>query len=89
MAKGTATPLFNHDGTNTPLPLSMPRGTKFSTTIDGVTYPMFASDTTTINYNTTDGWLFSNIKIEQGTLASIIIHIKIIISNHILFLLQM
>ena len=71
MAKGTATPFFNHDGTNTPLPLSMPRGTKFSTTIDGVTYPMFASDTTTINYNTTDGWLFSNIKIEQGTLASI------------------
>ena len=71
MAKGTATPLWNHDGTNTPLPLSMPRGTKFSTTIDGVTYPMFASDTTTINYNETDGWKFSNIKIEQGTLASI------------------
>ena len=71
MAKGTATPLWNHDGTNTPLPLSMVRGTKFSTTIDGVTYPMFASDTTTINYNETDGWKFSNIKIEQGTLASI------------------
>ena len=71
LAKGTATPFFNHDGTNTPLPLSMQRGTKFATTIDGVTYPMFASDTTTINYNTTDGWLFSNIKIEQGTLASI------------------
>ena len=71
MAKGTATPLFNHDGTNTPLPLSMARGTKFSTTIDGVTYPMFASDTTTINYNDTDGWKFSNIKIEQGTLSSI------------------
>ena len=71
MAKGTATPFWNHDGSNVPLPLTMPRGTKFSTTIDGVTYPMFASDTTTINYNTTDGWLFSNIKIEQGTLASI------------------
>lgn len=71
MAKGTATPFWNHDGTNTPLPLSMLRGTKFSTTIDGVTYPMFASDTTTINYNSTDGWKFSNIKIEQGTLASI------------------
>ncbi len=71
LAKGTATPFWNHDGTNTPLPLSMPRGTKFSTSIDGVTYPMFASDTTTINYNTTDGWLFSNIKIEQGTLSSI------------------
>ena len=71
MAKGTETPFWNHDGTNTPLPLSMARGTKFSTTIDGVTYPMFASDTTTINYNTTDGWLFSNIKIEQGTLSSI------------------
>ncbi len=71
MAKGTATPFWNHDGNNTPLPLSMPRGTKFSTTIDGVLYPMFASDTTTINYNTTDGWLFSNVKLEQGTLASI------------------
>ena len=71
MAKGTATPLWNHDGSNTPLPLTMTRGTKFSTSIDGVTYPMFASDTTTINYNETDGWKFSNIKIEQGTLASI------------------
>ena len=71
MAKGTATPFWNHDGTNTPLPLTMTRGTKFSTSIDGVTYPMFASDTTTINYNETDGWKFSNIKIEQGTLASI------------------
>ena len=65
----TATPLWNHDGTNTPLPLSMSRGTKFSTTIDGVTYPMFASDTTTINFDS--GWNFSNIKLEQGTLASI------------------
>ena len=71
MAKGTATPFWNHDGSNTPLPLTMTRGTKFSTSIDGVTYPMFASDTTTINYNETDGWKFSNIKIEQGTLASI------------------
>lgn len=71
MAKGTATPFWNHDGNNVPLPLTMTRGTKFSTTIDGVTYPMFASDTTTINYNSTDGWKFSNIKIEQGTLASI------------------
>ena len=65
----TATPLWNHDGTNTPLPLSMSRGTKFSTTIDGVTYPMFASDTTTINFDS--GWNFSNIKLEQGTLSSI------------------
>ena len=71
MAKGTATPFWNHDGSNTPLPLTMTRGTKFSTSIDGVTYPMFASDTTTINYNETDGWKFSNIKIEQGTLANI------------------
>ena len=71
MAKGTATPLWNHDGSNVPLPLSMARGTKFSTSIDGVTYPMFASDTTTINYNETDGWKFSNIKIEQGTLTDI------------------
>lgn len=71
MAKGTATPFWNHDGTNTPLPLTMTRGTKFSTSIDGVTYPMFASDTTTINYNETDGWKFSNIKIEQGTLSNI------------------
>ena len=78
MAKGTATPLWNHDGSNVPLPLSMARGTKFSTSIDGVTYPMFASDTTTINYNETDGWKFSNIKIEQGTLTDItlsLIHI--------------
>ena len=71
MAKGNATPFWNHDGTNTPLPLTLTRGTKFSTSIDGVTYPMFASDTTTINYNSTDGWKFSNIKIEQGTLSNI------------------
>ena len=71
MAKGTATPFWNHDGNNTPLPLSIQRGTKFSTTIDGVTYPMFNSVTQTINYNSTDGWKFSNLKIEQGTLASI------------------
>ena len=71
MATGSATPLWNHDGSNIPLPLSIPRGTKFATTIDGVTYPMFNSTTQTINYNTTDGWKFSNLKIEQGTLASI------------------
>jgi hypothetical protein len=71
MAKGNATPFWNHDGTNTPLPLTMTRGTAFNTTIDGVNYPMFASDTTTINYDATNGWKFSNIKIEQGTLSSI------------------
>ena len=65
----TATPLYNHDGTNTPLPLTMPRGTAFKTTVDGVDYPMFASDTSTISFN--NGWLFSNIGIEQGTLTSI------------------
>ena len=71
MAKGVATPLWNHDGSNTPLPLSMPRGTKFSTTIDSVLYPMFNSVTLTINYDATDGWKFSNIKLEQGTLSTI------------------
>ena len=71
MAKGVATPFWNHDGSNTPLPLSMPRGTKFSTTIDSVLYPMFNSVTQTINYDATDGWKFSNIKLEQGTLLSI------------------
>ena len=67
----TATPLWNHDGSNIPLPLSMPRGTKFQTTIDGVTYPMFCSATHTINFDASTGWKFSNLKIEQGTLASI------------------
>jgi hypothetical protein len=71
MAKGVATPFWNHDGSNTPLPLSMPRGTKFSTTIDSVLYPMFNSVTQTINYDATDGWKFSNIKLEQGTLSTI------------------
>ena len=71
MAKGNATPFWNHDGTNTPLPLSIQRGTKFSTTIDGITYPMFNSTTQTINYNTTDGWKFSNLYLEQGTLSNI------------------
>ena len=71
MAKGVATPFWNHDGSNTPLPLSMPRGTKCSTTIDSVLYPMFNSTTQTINYDATDGWKFSNIKLEQGTLLSI------------------
>ena len=71
MAKGNATPFWNHDGTNTPLPLSIQRGIKFSTTIDGITYPMFNSTTQTINYNTTDGWKFSNLYLEQGTLSNI------------------
>jgi len=65
----TATPLWNHDGTNTPLPLTMERGTAFKTTIDGVDFPMFASDTSTISFN--NGWNFSNIAIEQGTLTSV------------------
>ena len=64
----TATPLFNHDGSNVALPLTMPRGTKFSTNIDGITYPMFASVTSTINF--ASGWNFSNIAIEQGILTN-------------------
>ena len=65
----TQTPLWNHDANNDPLPLTMERGTKFSTSIDGVTYPMFASVTSTINFDS--GWNFSNISIEQGTLTDI------------------
>jgi len=65
------TPLWNHDGSNNPLPLSMSRGTKFQTQIDGITYPMFSSSTATINFDATNGWLFSNVGIEQGTLAEI------------------
>jgi len=65
----TATPLWNHDSDNSPLPLTMQRGTKFQTTIDGVTYPMFSSTTTTINF--ASGWNFSNLSIEQGTLNEI------------------
>jgi hypothetical protein len=65
----TATPLWNHDSDNNPLPLTMQRGTKFQTTIDGVTYPMFSSTTTTINFDS--GWNFSNLSIEQGTLNEI------------------
>ena len=71
MSKGNATPFWNHDAQNVPLPLTIPRGTKFSTTIDGITYPMFNSTTQTINYNTTDGWKFSNLYLEQGTLSTI------------------
>ena len=67
----TATPLWNHDGSNIPLPLTMSRGTKFQTTIDGVTYPMFCSATHTINFDASTGWNFSNVQIEQGTLSSI------------------
>jgi len=72
MAKGSATPLWNHDSDNNPLPLTMTRGTTFQTVIDGITYPMFNSTTTTINYDATNGWLFSNLAIEQGTLETII-----------------
>ena len=67
----TATPLWNHDSNNAPLPLTMSRGTTFQTIVDGVTYPMFASATSTITFDATNGWLFSNISIEQGTLGSI------------------
>jgi hypothetical protein len=66
----TATPLFNHDGSNIPLPLTMARGTKFQTSIDGVNYPMFNSATHTINFDASTGWNFTNVKIEQGTLSS-------------------
>ena len=71
MAKGTASPFWNHDAFNVALPLTMPRGTAFQTVLDGVTYPMFASATSTINYDSTNGWLFSNIAIEQGTLSEV------------------
>ena len=67
----TATPLWNHDGSNIPLPLTMSRGTKFQTTIDGITYPMFSSVTQTINFDATTGWNFLNVGIEQGTLSEI------------------
>ena len=67
----TATPLFNHDSSLNPLPLTMPRGTAFQTIIDGVTYPMFSSATHTINFNTSTGWNFNNISIEQGILSEI------------------
>ena len=83
----TATPLYNHDGTNTPLPLTMPRGTAFKTTIDGVDYPMFASDTHTISFN--NGWLFSNIGIEQGTLTSVSYTYQNNTFEHIYYLKQM
>jgi len=66
----TATPLWNHDGSNIPLPLSMPRGTSFQTSIDGVNYPMFTSATHTINFDASTGWNFSNVQIEQGTLST-------------------
>ena len=65
----TATPLWNHDGSNTALPLSMSRGTAFKTVVNGVDYPMFASSTSTINFDS--GWNFSNIAIEQGTLTDV------------------
>jgi hypothetical protein len=71
MATGSATPLWNHDTDNNPLPLTINRGVTFQTVIDGVTYPMFNSTTTTINYDATNGWLFSNIQIEQGVLENI------------------
>ncbi len=64
-------PLWNHDALGNPDSLSMPRGTKFSTTIDGVTYPMFNSTTQLINFDATNGWLFENIAIEQGILSEI------------------
>ena len=67
----TATPLWNHDGANIALPLTMARGTAFQTIINGVTYPMFASVTNTINWDSTDGWLFSNVQIEQGSLSTV------------------
>jgi len=67
----TATPLWNHDSANAPLPLSMPRGTTFQTIINGVTYPMFNSVTENIVFDSTDGWNFSNVAIEQGVLTSI------------------
>lgn len=65
----TATPLWNHDASNIPQSLSIPRGTKFSTTIDGITYPMFSSVTDSITFN--NGWNFYNVALEQGVLTSI------------------
>jgi len=67
----SSTPLFNHDAANSPLPLSMPRGTTFQTIINGVTYPMFNSTTQNIVFDASTGWNFNNIAIEQGVLTSI------------------
>jgi hypothetical protein len=66
----TETPLWNHDSTNASLPLVIPRGTTFSTTVDSVPYNMFASNTTTTEFDSVNGWVFSNIKIEQGKLKT-------------------
>ena len=47
----------------------MPRGTAFKTTVDGVDYPMFACETSTIVFN---DWLeLFEYSIEQGTLTSV------------------
>jgi len=66
----TATPLWNYDDLGGSLPLVIPRGSTFSTTIDGVPYNMFVTETTSIEFDSVNGWLFSNIKIEQGSLKT-------------------
>jgi hypothetical protein len=68
----TASPLFNHDSGDNPLPLVIARGAKFQTIVDAVPYAMFASATTTVNWDSTAAagaeWHFDNIKLEQGEL---------------------
>lgn len=63
-------PLWNHDASGNSLPLSIIRGTTFQTIIDNIPYNMFASNTTTTEFDSTNGWLFQNIKIEQGQLKT-------------------
>lgn len=50
------------------LPISLTRGTTFTTNIDSVTYSLFASDTQTINIDLDGNYIFKDVQIEQGIL---------------------
>lgn len=58
------------DENNNNLPLTITRGTAFTTTINSVTYPFMASETTTINVNSDGNYVFEDLIIEQGQLKT-------------------
>ena len=58
------------DGDGNYLPLTMAKHTTFSTTINSVTYPMYVSDSITINPDASNDYKFSNVKINQGTIKT-------------------
>jgi len=57
---------FTKQGSSTAEEYTLPRGTKFTSTIDGVTYTFQTISDTTVGLSDTNKFVFENLKIYQG-----------------------